>query len=141
MFLSSSKSKIKDSLLFICINQKARNGKIVRTWTRNKFSVDLTLIGEIKFAEAIREIFKNQLFQVNYTVKEIERQVEDIISRTLQLPKLQRENGIRTEIVTLFALLSRQIKDYYFLIPISNLKINRKFRIHGKIGYFLNKYC
>ena len=59
----------------------------------------------------------------------MEEEVEDIISRTLQLPRSQRQTNIESEVNSLFALLSRQIRDYQFIIPTSNLKISEKFKI------------
>jgi len=123
------KSRIKDALLFICTNAQAGRGQLARLWSRNNISISLSVRGELRFAEAIREILKNPLVLENFSVREIEEEVEDIISRTLQLPRSQRQTSIESEVNSLFALLSRQIRDYQFIIPISNLKISRKFKI------------
>jgi hypothetical protein len=132
--MPANKSLIKAALLFICTNQQAKQGRMVRFWAKNNFAVSLSLEEELKFAEAIREILKHPLVLENFSVKEIENQVQDIISRTMQLPRLQRKANIESEIIRLFASLSRQIKDYQFIIPISNLKINRKIKI-GNVNF------
>jgi len=124
---TANKSKIKEALLFICTNPK--QGKTVHFWARNNIAASLDERGELKFAEAIREILKDSMILENFTIREIEEKVEDIISRTLQFPVAKREVNIISEINKLLASIVRQIKEYQFVFPISNLRIHRGFQI------------
>lgn len=122
-----NKSKIKEALLFICTNPK--KGKIVRFWARNNIAVSLDEREELRFAEVIRETLKDSMILENFAIREIEEKVEDIISRILQLPVAKRKASIASEINKLFASIVRQIKEYQFVFPISNLKIHKGFQI------------
>jgi len=127
--MSVKKSRIKDALLFICMNTTPRQQPPARFWFKNGVSVSLNDEEELKFAEVIREFLKNKFILKNFTVLEIEQKVEDIISKTLQLPIDKRPSFIDLEIDNLFASLVSEIKEYQFVMPIYNLKIHKSFKI------------
>jgi hypothetical protein len=130
--MSMDKAKVRDALLSICTNitpWTPSQGPPARFWSRDKISVSLNDNEELKFAEVIREILKNEFIFENFAVREIEEKVENIVSRTLQLALIERRANIDLEINNLSTSLGGEIKEYQFVVPLSNMNIPKSLKI------------
>lgn len=138
--MTVDKSIIKDALLFICMNTQPKQGPTVRFWSRNNISFLLNEQEESRFAEAVREILKDRMVSENWTIREIEGEVEDIISRTSQVPIAQRQTNIVSEIDNFFKSITKEIREYQFVVPIFNLKIHKPLQIGDVRFKFFSSY-
>lgn len=126
--MAADKTKIIDSLLYICSNKP--KGQTVRFWMiQNLPPVALDWDQELKFVEAVREFLKVKKIMDNFTIREIEDPIKDIISGALQLPASQRPAYLASSINALFSAFRVQIENFQIVVPISNLSITQDFTI------------
>lgn len=115
--------------------------KYSKIWSRRGITVFLERDENIIFNEIIKEIFSNTKIHHNFSWKDVEKAVQDIITRALKEPRKKREEKIRNEVDSFFQSFSRNINDWIFIIPIENLKLSiRQLKINEVIFYRFTRY-
>jgi len=112
-----------------------------RIWTKEGFTVFLEKDEIVIFNEIIKEFFSDPIIHQNYSVNDVEKSVQEIISRVLKKPRKKREEKIKNEVDSFFQSLSANINDWIFILPIKNLNLSiRQLKINDVILYRFNKY-
>ena len=126
--MNANKQKISELLTYICINKP--KGPEARMWWKEGLpGVVLDWDLDMKFAETIREILREPIVFENFTVKEIESQLQDIISNGFRWPLSLRQTYVIISVKKMFASFYSQIEEYTFVIPIHNLQVVQSFSI------------
>jgi hypothetical protein len=136
--------KVKKHLLKICKNTKKpdpiTSTNIGKMWTRRDIVVELDVDETKEFYVAIEEILKDDFFKKNFSVKFLEKKLEDILSEALKLKEQERSNFIKKELTNLKIYLQNEIREWIFIVPINNLSIKRTFSVGNIKFYVINNY-
>lgn len=140
------KQIIINKLKHICFKEKkfsAQNfqQRYSQIWTKEGITVFLEKDESVIFNEIVKEIFSAPLIHQNYSVNDIEKAVQETISRALKKPRKKREEKIKNEVDSFLQSLSANINDWIFILPIENLKLSiRQLKINDVIFYLFNRY-
>jgi len=99
-------------------------------------SVTLTGDEVQQFGEIIRELMKDDATFDNLTMKELENLMQDAILQILKAPRIQRRNEINKQVVELKKHLKEGVKRWTFIIPVTNLTLERKQLKIGNVRLF-----
>lgn len=89
-----------------------------------------------QFGEIIRELMKDDATFNNFTMKELEGLTQDTILRILKADPLQRRNEIDKQIVELRKHVKEGVKTWTFIIPVTNLMLERRQLKIGNVRLF-----
>jgi len=137
---------IINKLKHICFKEKkfyAQNFKErhYQIWTKKGFTVSLEKDESVIFDEIVKEVFSDPIIHQNYSVNDVEKSLQEIISKILKGPRKKREEKIKNEVDLFFQSLSANINDWVFIFPIENLKLSiRQLKINDVILYRFNRY-
>ncbi len=138
-----NKEKITENLKAICLNTQPitpetfKEHKYSKMWMREGINVFLSKEDESYYDDIIKEIITERSIVQNFAIADIEKSIQEIISRVLKLKtKKGKENKIVKEVNNLISELNKQIEEWEFIIPIENMDIvSRKFKI-GEVELF-----
>ena len=137
-------NKVKDHLLKICNETKELDPKSFknfrRMWFRRDISVFLDDTDIKEFNKAMDKIREDEFIRYNFTEKFIESKLEEIISEAFKLPQNKREQFIKNELQQLKSYLKKEINEWFFIVPIENLSVKRKFSVGDVVFYKINRY-
>ena len=131
---------------YICFKEKkfsAQNfqERYSRIWTKEGITVFLEKDEDVIFNEIVKEFFSDPLIHQNYSVNDVEKSVQEIISRVFKEPRKKREEKIKKEVDSFLQSLSSNINDWVFILPIENLKLSiRQLKTNDVILYRFNRY-
>ena len=132
-----NKDKITENLKNICLNVQLKTNatfnvhKYSKMWLREGISVFLSEEGMSYYSDIIKEIITERSIAQNFSIADIEKSVQEIISRVFKLKtKKAKENKIVKEVNNLISELNKKIEQWEFIIPIENMDIvSRRFKI------------
>jgi len=137
---------IINKLKHICFKKKkfsAQNFQEIysRIWTKKGFTVFLEKDESAIFNEIVKEVFSDPIIHQNYSMNDVEKSVQEIISKVLKEPRKNREEKIKNEVDLFLQSLISNINDWAFIFPIENLKLSiRQLKINDVILYRFNRY-
>lgn len=112
-----------------------------RIWTKEGIAVFLEKDEGVIFNEIVKEAFSDPIIHQNYSVNDVEKSLQEIISRVLKEPRKRREEKIENEVDLFLQSLSANLNDWIFIFPIENIKLSiRQLKINDVILYRFNRY-
>lgn len=140
------KNKIIGKLKHICFKETKFSAQDLqdrysRIWTKEGIAVYLEKDEALIFNEIVKEVFSDPIIHQNYSVNDVEKSVQEIISMVLKEPRKKREEKIKKEVDSFLQSLGANINDWIFIFPIENLKLSiRQLKINDVILYRFNIY-
>lgn len=140
------KNKIIGKLKSICFKTKKISpqdfqNKYLKIWTRDRISVFLEKDEALIFNEIVKEIFSDPVLYQNFSVADIEKKLQEIISKVLKEQVNKREEKIKNEIDIFLQSLNSKIKEWVFIFPIENLNLPiRQLKLNDIIFYRFTNY-
>ena len=107
-----------------------------KVWLRRGVSVVLDNKDVDTFEKIVLEFLKDSDILENCTVKEVEEEVEKIISDVLTAPSSTRTRKIHSGVNAFRRAIHRQVIDHTFVIPIENLKLEKRGLTVGNVKLF-----
>jgi hypothetical protein len=141
------KNKIISKLKNICFSTKKISTQDLKTkyskiWTREGIAVFLEKDEALIFNDIIKEIFSDPVIYQNFSVSDIEKELQEIISKVLSEQMNKREEKIKNEIDIFLQSINSKIKEWVFIFPIENLKLRiRQLKLNDIILYRFTRYC
>lgn len=89
-----------------------------------------------QFGEIIRELMKDDVTFNNFTMKELEGLTQDSVLRILKAEPIRRRNEIDRQIVELRKRLKEDVEPETFIIPVTNLILERRQLRIGNVKLF-----
>ena len=113
-----------------------------KIWLKEGRSVFLSEEDMPYYNDIIKEIITDRSIAQNFSITDIEKPLQEIISRVLKLKtKKAKEGKIVKEVDSLVSELNKKIKQWEFIIPIENINIAaRGFKIGEVKLYKFTKY-
>ena len=130
-----NKQFIIDYLKKICFNPKPLSSRPfthehLKIWTREGITVFLDKNELQNYNEILKEIITDPAIYQGFSMKDIEKSVQEIISRVLRTKPEGRENKIIQEVDSLVANLNRRVHDWIIVVPLENIElVNRQFKV------------
>lgn len=147
-----NKRLIINKIKFICFNKtetpssSGKEPRFSRLWTREGSTVTLNRDEAKAFSEIVNELFSDPTIYQNFSIVDINKALEEIISKVLQEPRNKREEKIKEEIDVFLQDLNSKISEWIFIFPVENLKLSVKqlklndVKIFNFTKYHANKY-
>lgn len=88
-----------------------------------------------KYYDTINDIMENNPIRTNFEIDSVMDKILDIISYSIEQPKDKLADFIKDELLKLKSEFKSEIKDWVFLFPIYNLKIENNISI-GNVKFF-----
>ena len=130
-----NKQFIIDHLKKICFNPKPLSSRPftyehLKIWTREGITVFLDKNELQNYNEILKEIITDPAIYQGFSMKDIEKSVQEIISRVLRTEPEGRENKIIEEVDSLVANLNRRVHDWIIVVPLENIElVLRQFKV------------
>ena len=127
-----NKRLIINKIKFICFNEaetpssSGKEPRFSRLWTREGSTVTLNRDEAKAFSEIVNELFSDPTIYQNFSIVDINKALEEIISKVLQEPRNKREEKIKEEIDAFLQDLNSKISEWIFIFPVENLKLSVK---------------
>lgn len=142
-----NKDKLVENLKKICLNTKPlsleslKKHKHSKMWMRGGITVFLSQEDIKYYYSIIQEILLDPNISRSFSIADIEKEIEGIISRTLKLKEKNRESQLQKEVDNLIKNLNAKIDEWVFILPIENLKLSkRSITIDGIKLFTFSKY-
>ena len=137
------KNKLIENLKKICLDTKPltpnffKERKFSKMWMRKEISVFLNQEDLKPYYDILKEIVLDPNIAQNFSLKDIENQVQEVISNVLKLATNElKTNKITEEVDNLIKNLESKIEDWIFILPIENLKLIRRTINIGDVKLF-----
>jgi len=142
-----NKLTIIENLKKICLNTKPltpeffKEHKYSKMWMREGITIFLSQEDMADYYSILKELLLEPDIARSFSIEDIEKEVELIISRTLKLKEEERELQLQKEVGGLIQNFYTKIDEWTFILPIENLKLRTKALTIGEVRLFIfSKY-